>query len=392
MKLVRRNLERDQGGVLTLIPEDEEDMWHVYNLIAVGDSVRASTIRSVTTESSTGTTNKQRVRTTLTLAIETIDFDTKVCKLRLKGRNVEENQHVKMGAYHTLDLELNRQFDLKKSLWDSVSLERVEMATDVSKKADLAAIVMQEGLAHVCLVTSSLTLVRAKIDVNVPRKHRGGVSQHEKALHKFFDAIMTAAIRHLDFEVVKVVLIASPGFVKDLFFTYMMNQAAKAAGVGGPLGEAKVLLENKAKFVLVHASSGFKHSLKEVLQDPALQSRLADTKATEEVRALETFYKTLQSDPLRACYGEKHVDLAANAQAIETLLISDKLFRSDDVLRRKKFVKLVDDVRDLGGDVKIFSSMHVSGEQLDQLTGLCGILRFPMQELDETDSESSDDE
>jgi protein pelota len=28
--------------------------------------------------------------------------------LRLKGRNVEENQHVKMGAYHTIDLELNR--------------------------------------------------------------------------------------------------------------------------------------------------------------------------------------------------------------------------------------------------------------------------------------------
>lgn len=28
--------------------------------------------------------------------------------LRLKGRNVEENPHVKMGAYHTIDLELNR--------------------------------------------------------------------------------------------------------------------------------------------------------------------------------------------------------------------------------------------------------------------------------------------
>jgi protein pelota len=28
--------------------------------------------------------------------------------LRLKGRNVEENPYVKMGAYHTIDLELNR--------------------------------------------------------------------------------------------------------------------------------------------------------------------------------------------------------------------------------------------------------------------------------------------
>ena len=45
----------------------------------------------------------------------------------------------------------------------------------------------------------------------------------------------------------------------------------------------KLLFENKSKFLLVHASSGFKHALKEVLADPAVQARLADTKASEEV-------------------------------------------------------------------------------------------------------------
>ena len=151
-----------------------------------------------------------------------------------------------------------------------------------------------------------------------------------------------------------------------------------------------MLLENKGKFVLCHASSGFKHSLKEVLQDPSLQSRLSDTKASEEVRALESFYKLLQHEPLKACYGEKHVNIALEAQAIEVLMISDKLFRAQDVIQRKKFVRIVDQVKEFGGDVKIFSSMHVSGEQLEQLTGICAILRFPMQELDE-DPDSSDE-
>lgn len=32
---------------VTLIPEEAEDMWHTYNLLQVGDSLRASTIRSV---------------------------------------------------------------------------------------------------------------------------------------------------------------------------------------------------------------------------------------------------------------------------------------------------------------------------------------------------------
>lgn len=65
----------------------------------------------------------------------------------------------------------------------------------------------------------------------------------------------------------------------------------------------------------------------EVLADPAVVSRIADTKAAGEVRALEAFYNTLQMDPARAFYGKKHVQKATAAQAVETLLISDKLFR-----------------------------------------------------------------
>lgn len=65
----------------------------------------------------------------------------------------------------------------------------------------------------------------------------------------------------------------------------------------------------------------------EVLADPAVVSRISDTKAAGEVRALETFYTTLQMDPARAFYGKKHVEKANAAQAVETLLISDKLFR-----------------------------------------------------------------
>ena len=32
-----------------------------------------------------------------------------------------------MGAYHTLDLEVNRKFTLGKQEWDSIALERIGM-------------------------------------------------------------------------------------------------------------------------------------------------------------------------------------------------------------------------------------------------------------------------
>ncbi|CAB3359850.1 Hypothetical predicted protein [Cloeon dipterum] len=381
MKLTGKFIEKDGKGHVSLIPDEPEDMWHAYNLICEGDSVRASTVRKVQNQTATGSSTSSKIRTTLTIAVESIDFDTQACMLRLKGRNIEENQYVKMGAYHTIDLEVNRKFTLTKEEWDSISLERVDQACDPTQHADVAAVVMQEGLANICLVTSSMTIVRAKIEQAIPRKRKGHAQQHEKGMQRFFESVLQSIIRHVNFDVVKCVLIASPGFVKDQFMEYLVQQASKT--------DNKVLIDNRSKFLLVHASSGFKHSLREVLADPAVVAKMADTKAAGEVKALDAFYAILQTDPARAFYGPAHVEKANASQAIETLLISDNLFRIQDVAQRKKYVTLVDSIRENGGDVKIFSSLHVSGEQLALLTGVAAILRFPMPELEEDEEEEA---
>jgi stalled ribosome rescue protein Dom34 len=52
--------------------------------------------RKVQTESATGSSSSSKVRTTLTIQVEAVDFDTQACVLRVKGRNVEENDYVKV--------------------------------------------------------------------------------------------------------------------------------------------------------------------------------------------------------------------------------------------------------------------------------------------------------
>ncbi|XP_022672927.1 protein pelota-like isoform X1 [Varroa jacobsoni] len=386
MKQVGKYFEKDGSGSVRLTPEEAEDMWHIYNLLNEDDILEASTIRKVVTESATGSTDSTRVRTTLTIRVESIDFDTAGCVLRVKGRNIRENEYVKLGAYHTLDLEVNRTFKLIKSNWDVIHLERLQQACDPTLNAEVAAVVMQEGIAHVCLVTSVMTLVRAKIEMVIPRKRKGLCGQHDRGISRFFDAILRAIKQHVNFDVVKCVLLASPGFVKDQFFKYIMTTAAQQ--------DCKQFLDNKGKFVLAHSSSGFKAALRDVLEDPTVQAKLADTKAANEVKALNQFFQVLHQEPDRALYGPKHVEKAADAQAIDTLLISDKLFRCQDVAERRRYVSLVEYVRDAGGDVKIFSSLHVSGENLDHLTGVAAILRFPMPEVanEEMDDDDSDSE
>lgn len=70
-----------------------------------------------------------------------------------------------------------------------------------------------------------MTIGRGKVEVNIPRK-RAGNSGHDKALEKFFENILNTMMRSLDFSILKVVLIASPGFynVRDQkIVTYMNN-------------------------------------------------------------------------------------------------------------------------------------------------------------------------
>ncbi|PAA72901.1 hypothetical protein BOX15_Mlig025592g1 [Macrostomum lignano] len=378
MRLIHKDINKDRSGQVTLLPENPEDMWHAYNLVRVGDRLRSTTLRKVTTENAAGTVSSQKQRTTLTVLVESVYFDVQGCSLQVKGRNAEENAYVKMGAYHTIDLELQRKFTIVKDEWDSVSLDRVDEATDIARHADLSAIVMQEGLGHICLITSSMTLVRCRVEVNVPKKRKGfQSSQLDKAMQRFYEQLYQGLNKHINFGIVKCVILASPGFTKDDFYEYCFRQAVKE--------DNKVLIENKPKFVLVHSSSGHRQALKEVLEDPNIANKLADTRAALEVKALADFYSMLKSDPSRAFYGVKHVEMANENHAIEVLLISDSLFRSNKIEERRRFVKLVDSVRENAGQVRIFSSLHPSGEQLNQLTGVAAILRFPMHEPDDSD-------
>lgn len=68
--------------------------------------------------------------------------------------------------------------------------------------------------------------------------------------------------------------------------------------------------------------------------------------AQAEIKALNTFLELMSTSPDRAFYGYKHVKAASDQLAIDTLMVSDSLFRSKNILQRRKYVRLVETVRD----------------------------------------------
>ena len=45
MRLLAKNIEPDGSGSVTLMPEHEDDLWPVYNLMCEGDALTAGTMR-----------------------------------------------------------------------------------------------------------------------------------------------------------------------------------------------------------------------------------------------------------------------------------------------------------------------------------------------------------
>ncbi|KAG6831144.1 hypothetical protein H0H92_012569 [Tricholoma furcatifolium] len=406
MKLVNRHIDKHGAGHVTLRPEDDEDMWHLYNLIQTGDLVRAPTIRQVGVSSrvqnvsSTGSTESHRVRLNLTIQVGRVDFSSSAAPaatasatdptspsehsstppptsaaLHIAGRVTSENPHVKLGAFHTLDVEANRDVRIEKADgWDSVAIARVEEAIIPGKGAEVGAVVCGEGTAAFCLLSQHMTLVTNRISVHIPRKSAtSGASQHEKGMTKFYATLYDSFVRHIPYNNpgLRAIVIASPGWVRDGVFSYLVEES-------GRRGDKPLQRALKEKVVKVHVSSPHVHSLVEVLKSPEITAQLKETKFAREGIVLDKFFKMLGTDEMRAWYGPDHVCLAADRGAIGTLLISDDLFRSSDPTTRKRYVEVVEAVQQKGGEVVIFSSMHESGQQLNQLTGIAAILTFPL--------------
>jgi protein pelota len=246
MKLQSKHLEKDGSGSISLIAEEGEDLWHVYNLLSKDDLLKATTIRRVVTEGSTGSTEKTSHKITLTIQVDTLFYDVQANALRVNGRNAVENKWVKMGGYHTLDLELHRPFTITKECWDVIHLERIQDCCDVAKRAEIAAVVLQEGLAQICLVTENMTIVRQRIESNVPKKRRGTTTDHDKGMIRFMDQIYQGICQHINFEMIKILIIASPGFYKDNLLKYIVEEALR--------NQFKPLLDNRycSNLLIIH--------------------------------------------------------------------------------------------------------------------------------------------
>ncbi|KAH7826810.1 putative protein pelota [Monocercomonoides exilis] len=407
MKILHRSIQRNGAGTVNLIPETDDDLWHAFNLIQIGDCVSTKTMRRVKLETQANATRGERVPVFLKIAVTSSYFNGQELELRIKGTIRDSHQlGIQNGSSHTLVMQTGRNFVLEKYKWDDLYLDRLREATEAPRSADIGIVVMQEGIAHVCVVKNSVTIEKAKVVTNIPRKastfitrmggsgssaSKGGsdMSSHSKGINRFFYEVLSAMNKAFNYDLCGNILIGSPGFVKDDFLKQVLVPSKGATSSSPSTGSFSFtsinadLYRNKHKIVAVHCSSGHRHAVQELLSSPAVASLLSGNKASHEETLMQEMMRLIAVDTKKVSYGLEHVRKCVAVGAVKDLLVSEALLRQVEGEKRAVLMRMMRDVGNKGGKVHLFSDMNAAGEQLNQLGGVAAILRYEMEEDEE---------
>jgi len=375
------NLHPGESGLVHLIIDNTEDLWALYNIMAVGDCIKLATFRKVQHETGSKVSSSKK-KIVITIRIEEIEYSPE--SIRFKGKNVSQNEYIAIGQYQTDEIGVNSFFSLYKSYWDDIHLETLKNATDITVTSEIAAILMEEGIAHLFYISTSQTVTKGKISQAIPKK-RNGSTQHDKGKEKFFEKVLNQLVKQINFENTKVVIIASPGFTKDDFKKYMEETISNNSK------EWSSLKSNLNKIIYTHSSSGFKHSLEEILSKPEVKKLIKDTKCIDDCTVMERFNEILGTDMDKIFFGLKAFGIAYEKKAIDTLIITDGYLRKIPPATRKDLSSKIKVLKADGTEVYKFSSMHTTGEKIDEFGGITGILKYVVDEITELDEEENEE-
>lgn len=61
-------------------------------------------------------------------------------------------------------------------------MEKLKEITNQSHNSEFYAVVLQDGLANICIIRNSMYIVKSKLEKMIPGKGHGGTSQSSKVL------------------------------------------------------------------------------------------------------------------------------------------------------------------------------------------------------------------
>jgi protein pelota len=346
---VRIIFKDPKTGEIKLVPENLDDIWHLYNIIEEGDLVRAVTFRTAEDEKAdkirAKKTEKKRMK--LGIRVEKLAFHEFSNRLRIQG--VIEEGPQDLGSYHTfnVDAEEMQPLSIVKDRWKAHQLERLDEAVRQRTQPMLVFVSLDEDAATVAILYQSGVQTVAEIDA-----HRSGkMYESKETTGEYYGEILSVVKSILKQE--SPLIVIGSGFAREHLMKY-----GKEKDPG--------LFAN----ALMHATANAGlNGVHEALKIGIVEQITKENRVSKETQAIESLFEEIKKNGL-VTYGINEVADALARGAVKQLLISDTLVRS------KEGEKLMELARDTHSEFIIINTMHEAGKKFESIGGVSALLRF----------------
>ena len=151
-------LHQDRAhGRIKLVPNTLDDLWHLYQIVSLGDIVEGSSSRRIRQAvSDTSRPDKgERKHVFLSIIVENIDFHEFSDALRIKGTiQKASDDTITLGSYHTFNVTVPTPLSITKDHWSKLQVSRLKKAVADTKKAQLGILAIEEGVSQLATVTN----------------------------------------------------------------------------------------------------------------------------------------------------------------------------------------------------------------------------------------------
>ncbi len=350
MRIIHQDARK---GVIELLPETLDDLWHLSHIIEPGDFVSARTTRRIQDTTGERLRSDRGIKKTFSIGIrvESIKFHKYTGKLRATGV-IEKGPEdlVPLGSHHTLDLKLKNSVKIQKERWSRWHQKRIQDAIKASKTPRALVIIIEED-------TADLGILR-QYGVEYYGPIFGGISgkrtiqkNRQKLINDFYEEISQTII---NFEGIEGIVIGGPGFGKNDFYQFLEGHYPKLSKIA----------------ILESTGAGGRAGIREILQKGVLEEMATEGRIAQEMRMITLLLQEIGKASDMVTYGKREVKDAVGAGAVKNLLVIDDLLRNEDV------EQMMDVTENLGGKVMVISSEHEGGKQLSALGGIAAILRY----------------
>jgi protein pelota len=341
--------------LVTVTPEQPDDLWTLRRIITKGDLVAGETSRVFKDLGEYSRPDKERIKVTVTVEVEEIQLDSTFTRLKVSGKIMDiSNELLSKGSFHSLTLSEGHRVSIRKpSGFSALQMNLIQGAG--TPKDSYAVIALDQREAGIGVIKGthlqSLPVIESGVTGKMYQDPRHG------AAGNYFEKIADALA--VVYPSSAKVFVLGPGITKEKFVNYLQRERRDFA-------EVKLISGSD-----VAGEDG----VYVALRNPNLQEALSDSRLAKVSKLIQEAMRRISVGDQRISFAFKDCLKAAKQGAVESLIVADRIF-SQKGIEEDEIVELLNSVEEYRGETFLLDSTTDLGSQVNTLGGVLGLLRF----------------